>query len=233
MDYDKELDNRVNYANEVLSPLGFKRVCALDPIAPSVAEEFRKAVESAKTERPMQTFLWKHPEILARFLGPGFCWWIKQEVRLGNELRMDFLAVRTESVPLNYTMVELESPDVRWFNPSNNRPAEKMVESIQQIGEWRYWIEQNQDYVQRPKPNGLGLAKLSRYSSNARIVIGRRQAVTDADRERMNALRANGNTFSVNTYDTLIERSRQPAWNVYGQGGNDYCEECSYIVDVF
>lgn len=229
MEYDQELDRRVNYANNILTPLGFKRVCALDPIDPELVGQFRELVENSDTEKPLQKFLWKHPVIFARFLGPGFCWWIKQEVRLGNEVRMDFLAARTESLPLNYTMVELESPTARWFNPSNRRPAEKMVEAIQQVGEWRYWINKLQHYINEPKPYGGGLSHLSSHTVNAQIVIGRRAIVTNADRERVKALMDAGNRFSVNTWDTLIERSRNPAWNIYGQSASDCCEECSYI----
>lgn len=230
-EYDGELDRRVNAAHQILSPIGFKRVCALESIEPSVIARFRSEVEAATNEKPMQKILWEHPQILARFLGPGHCWWIKQEVRLGNELRPDFMAARTESIFLNYRLVELESPTALWFNPSNGKPAEKMVEAVQQVAEWRHWIEKNQDYAQKPKPFGLGLANLTRHYMRSQIVIGRRKSVTDADRERLNAMKSVEAGYTVHTYDSVIERSKRFPVNDYGQEGDDLCVECHYIAD--
>ncbi len=179
----------------------------------------------------MQRFLWEYPQILCRLLGGGYCWWVKQEVWLGQEFRLDFLAARTESLLLNYRLVEIENPAAKWFNPSNGKPATKMVEATQQVGDWHHWISLNQDYAQREKPFGLGLVNLTPLAASSHILIGQRKNVTPSDRQRLNAIRSSGGRYWVNTYDSLIEAAKRVPQNFYGDGDDDICSECQYLLD--
>ncbi|MFJ8107112.1 Shedu anti-phage system protein SduA domain-containing protein [Streptomyces sp. NPDC096132] len=198
----------------------------LDPIDVEVVQKFQEEVQSASNEKPIQEFLWEHPEIMCRFLG-GYCWWIKPEVWLGQEFRLDFLAARTESLLLNYQLVELKSPTSRWFNPSNRNPAAKLVEAEQQVANWNHWLSLNRDYAQRSKPFGLGLVKLDEYMSRSVIVIGQRKNVTAADRQLLTArMVREGKRYGAYTYDSMIEAAGRVPNNFYGDV--DECTECRY-----
>ncbi|AQA12770.1 hypothetical protein BV401_22335 [Streptomyces malaysiensis subsp. malaysiensis] len=188
-------------------------------------------METSPTEKPIQRLLEEYPQILCRLLGAGYCWWIKQEVWLGQEFRLDFLAARTESLTLNYRLVELQSPAAKWINPSNGKPATQMVEATQQVSDWYHWISLNHDYAKREKPFGLGLVNLTPLAATGHIIIGQRKNVTRSDRQRMNAIRSSSGRYWLNTYDSLIEAAKRAPENFYGDGGGDACSECQYLLD--
>lgn len=232
-EYDAELDTRVNQCHQILNPLGFRRVCALDSIAPGVINQFRAEVDAATGKEVLQKYLWEYPQILVRFLGPRYCWWIKQDVRLGKEVRVDFLAARTESHILNYTQVQIESPADRWRNPSDDGLGERLEAARQQVAKLRYLVTGNGEYVRRSRPDGQGLVNLRPHTLSSHILLGRRKSVMDSDREHLNAMTSLEARCKVNTYDSIIAAAGRRPVNDYGQGGDDTCIECCYIVDDF
>lgn len=169
-------------------------------------DSFVRALDRASNERDMQAFLEKAPLLLIQHLGGGHGRWVIPQKRLGAEYVPDFVVGQCDSSGFEWQIVELESPLAKMFTKSGD-PSRALNHAIRQIADWRAWLKRNQDYAARPREhNGLGLVDID-SSARGLIVIGRRDKLDPATKERRRQLSADLR-IDIHTYDWLVSRSQ-------------------------
>ena len=168
-------------------------------------EAYEEELRTATDERPLQKFLQEHPQVLALGLSVQ-CRWIISQTRLSTHYVTDFLTARLDSTGLKWTFIELQSPRERLFT-QKGRPSEHLDEGIRQILDWRTWVDSQGQHARDPKARGgLGLVDITSYSRGL-IVMGRRENVTDLDRQRLKLIMWN-HQIDVRSYDSIAADAR-------------------------
>jgi precorrin-6B methylase 1 len=140
--------------------------------------------------------------------------------RFGNDYISDFVLCSWTSIGLKITLVELEPPGERPFT-KNGKYARRLNEAIGQINDWMAWILENRDYFSRSIATSL-----RRYSGaddhpalrrrqrsefvDAKIIIGRRSHLSEADDKRRQAIfQSTNKTIEITNYDRLLDTHRR------------------------
>jgi hypothetical protein len=166
-------------------------------------ENFRDVLSEAKSERPLQKYLERHPQLLCSHLRSGHGEWVIPQKRLGAEYVPDFVIGCGNSAGKFWQFMELESPCAQLMT-ARGSAAVKLRTAIEQIDSWRGWLEQNLEYARRPPvKKGLGLEDVSPRSA-AVVVIGRRSQ----ESEQYNSLRQryyHQHSIEIISYDRLFD----------------------------
>ncbi|MFI8916151.1 Shedu anti-phage system protein SduA domain-containing protein [Streptomyces sp. NPDC053513] len=209
MDELNEYEQYLVQATQELARNGNKKICEVRdyPTAETISE-FEDILSSAKEEKPLQEFLTRHPEMLVQQLGAG-CRWVIPKPQLGGRLEPDFMVARIDSGGLRWVAIELESPAVdRLFTKGDGTPGEKLREGIQQVKDWRYWIENNlQTARNSPRDGGCGLVGVT-PRIDGMVFIARRRVFREEDQRRRRDIAWN-DRIEVHTYDWLLEEARK------------------------
>ncbi|WP_078860394.1 Shedu anti-phage system protein SduA domain-containing protein [Streptomyces sp. NRRL F-2747] len=224
MDELNEYEQYLAYATQELSRNGNKKICQTqDHPSAEILREFEDVLSSAKEEKPLQEFLTRHPEMLVQQLGAG-CRWVIPKPQLGGKLEPDFMVGRIDSGGLRWVAIELESPAVEsLFTKSNGTPGEKLRQGIQQVKDWRHWIENNlQTARNSPRSGGCGLFGVT-PRIDGMVFIGRREVTREDDQRHRHEI-AWDQRIQVHTYDWLLEEARKLL--PLHRATVEDCEEC-------
>jgi hypothetical protein len=174
-----------------------------DEITDVDVDALTRAINQARSERPIQAFLQRKPALLVRHLGGGHGRWVIPQKRLGAEHVSDFLIGDSHSFGHDWCAVELESPTAKLFNKRGD-PSAALTHALRQIQDWRIWLTKNLDYAMRSRSErGLGLTDIHPRLGGY-IILGRRADSKDEN----NALRRQimrDNDVEIHTYDWLID----------------------------
>jgi len=182
----------------------------------STAEAVRleTTLESAQDERPLQRLLTEVPEILAALVRSTYGTFVVPLPRLGSQYIPDFAIAAADSAGIHWTVVELESPKAA-VATQDGRPAVKLRLGLDQIRDWRDWLENNLNYARNPRDReGLGLTDI-RSDAAALLLVGR----TDVYHSKFNSFRhrlVNEQRITVHTYSWLAEKLRSWKGSVIG-----------------
>jgi hypothetical protein len=142
----------------------------------------RDCLQTATTERAVQSLLEEYPVLLARALGGGHGRWVIPQRKLGAEHVPDFIVGEKSSLGYEWTLVELKGPNRRMFGRDGD-PSKALNHAIRQIMDWRSWLTVNLDYARRSRDsNGLGLYNIDPNPPGL-ILIGRRE-LSEATKDR-------------------------------------------------
>lgn len=193
-----------------LDEAGFQLCCtgrsgAHDATAEDIAE-YELILDAAEDEKPLQRYFTDHPWMLVGELTGG-CRWVIPESRLGSQFRADFLIARLDSRGVRWTLVELESPRARLFT-KDRRPRKELAKGLNQILEWRTWLNDNRSYARRKGRNGLGLIDIDGEACSGLVLIGRGEERTDEDRELLQRHEFR-NGVEIHSYDWVIREAAQ------------------------
>jgi hypothetical protein len=225
MDELNEYDYYLMWATQELALNGNRKICEVrDHPTDELVDEFDSVLRSAKHEEPLQRFFTAHPEMLVQQLGAG-CRWVIPKPQLGGQYEPDFMVARLDSNGLRWVAVELESPTVEGlFTKTNGTPQEKLREGIQQIKDWKYWIESNlQTARNSPRDGGCGLVGVS-PRIDGMVFIGRRSIFRTDDQRRRHDI-AWSDHIQVHSYDWLLEETRKMI--PLHRAAVDDCEQCA------
>jgi len=166
-------------------------------------EAFRKRLSTAANERDLQRFFSKNPMLLARLLGGGHGRWVIPHQRMKVQMMTDFVIGGMSSDRFEWFAVELESPKARSFTRSRD-PGRQLNHAIQQVQDWRAWLQRNLNYAARGREEGgLGLTDIVPRLPGL-ILIGRRSEFLQGSREPRLEMIADLN-INIHTYDWLLE----------------------------
>jgi len=109
-----------------------------------------------------------------------------------------------------YLLVELERPSLALFR-SDGQQREELSHAIDQIVNWRRYIEDNLQTVQRE----LGLIGISANPA-CLVVIGRSSMLDTENRRKLAALESFVPKLKIMTYDDLLANAQATAENILG-----------------
>jgi hypothetical protein len=172
-------------------------------VSRATVAELRQTIELADSERPVQAFLQRHPEVFAATLLRGHTRYVRPQVRLGSEYVPDFLLADMSSMGVHWTLVELESPTACMAIQSGDF-AQEARNALHQITCWRGWLERNAGYARHTEPRGLGLIGIT-ASAPGLIIVGRRGHDACDDEDWLRARTLAERNIQIQTYDWLVD----------------------------
>lgn len=179
-------------------------------------DSFEAALADPREER-VQQFLAQNPGILLDAFGHP--WTVNQcipKLKLGLEFVTDFVIVTGQSYSYDIILVELEPPDARPFT-AGGKYARRANDALGQINDWFSWLEINHAYFLTSVANALdsiyGTSQLGgsfgakrKIFISAKIIIGRRDMLSEEDNGRRTALYAStGKRIEIVPYDRLLD----------------------------
>jgi hypothetical protein len=181
-------------------------------IEDSLYRDFRRVVEGAKNERPIQSFLSLHPKLIAAVLDGHHGHWVLPQKRFGSEHVPDFLIGDSSSIGIRWLAVELESPRAKMFTKAGD-PSASLNHAIRQIQDWRSWIGDNRSYAQRKMSRGgLGLFGI-RARLPAMIFLGRESSLSEAN-ANLRAQMCEDLNVRIHSYEWLIRNAALISGNI-------------------
>ncbi len=162
-------------------------------------------------EREIQNFLKVKPYLFDGMYRHGHGTYVFYEIKFGSQYIADWVIGNGHSGGLLWDLIELECPKSIPFI-QNGHFSDATRKGINQIQDWRNWIQQNIDMVQKSKSqDGLGLVGLNNHAKGT-VVSGRREmyqskpAIQKYNRNRV--LCNSQNHIEIISYETLIEGMR-------------------------
>ena len=166
-------------------------------------ELLRNAVATAEDERPIQDCIRDHPGLLVALISSSLGRFVRPKVSLGGNKIPDFAIAGADSIGVHWTLIELESPRAP-VAKKDGTLADKAREAVQQIEDWREWLQSNLDFARRPRDeNGLALPDV-RPESAGLVLIGRRGDLPAARSEVRRRL-IEQRQITVHSYDWLLD----------------------------
>lgn len=180
---------------------------------PTEIEDFRRVIDGARDERPIQDFLEKRPHILALAF-PVHCCWIFPRPRLGGGKYIpDFLLCDLCSLGYQWALIELESPTAEATNKGGSVSG-ACHHALEQIRDYRRWLRDNALFEK-----GQGFEGLNADCS-AWITIGRRNRErTDIEQQRLADY--GRERIEVASYDRLLVEAREHLLHINSLGARD------------
>jgi hypothetical protein len=172
----------------------------IDATAPSTIQlsGLEATLSTAEDERPLQTFLASSPAILQTLLPSAADAWCFDRPQFGSEFIPDFLLCHRNSLGYNWTLVELESPQMPALIKTG-RPSAKLTEALAQIRDWRRWLRENIAYAR----STLGFRGIHAEIA-AHVLIGRRAHLDTKHIARYQELSLSSGA-NVLSYDRLLD----------------------------
>jgi hypothetical protein len=164
---------------------------------------FEQLLNSGANEEAYQTFLAANPV----FLNPLASQLISKQ-RLGDDFITDFVL---ELLTGDYLAVEIEKPTDPIFTAANDF-SHQFTHAFGQVIDFVEWIEQNIAYAQKKLP---GIS-----SPRGLLVIGRRNALTSQQSDKLRRFNRNSATIEVLTFDDVLSRARSLLHNIRIRASN-------------
>jgi hypothetical protein len=152
-------------------------------------------------EEPIHQFIKNHPQLLC----PAYSrFWSK--LPLGKHVT-DFVFHEAAG---GYLLVELEKPTHSLFR-KDGQPRQQLNHAIDQIMDWRRYIEHNLSTVQRE----LGLEGLSSNPS-CLVVIGRSSSLTEENQQKLTSMENASPSIKIMTYDDVLANAKAVSEHLLG-----------------
>jgi hypothetical protein len=162
--------------------------------------DLERILKDAKDERPLQTYLASTPVLLKALVPMVTDVWCFDRPSFGGELIPDFLLANRLSTGIEWTYVELESPNAKPLNNAG-RPSGMLTIALSQIRDWRIWLRENIAYARMH----LGWEGID-AECNSVVVIGRRSMIPAKHVLKYEAL--SQHNVTVMSYDRLVELTK-------------------------
>lgn len=171
--------------------------------------KIRELISSGTNETGVQDLLKQYPEILGGMYRNGHGTWAFPELSFPKEYRADWLTASGSSGGLMWELIELEDPMEVPFK-QNGHFAKSVRKGIEQIKDWREYIQSNLEIVSKPKSkHGFGLHEL-RPRTMGIVVVGIRDKYSDEESKSKydeNRRRTEEDErIKVISYDSFLER---------------------------
>lgn len=141
---------------------------------------------------------------------------IVSELVLGSEYRADFMiAASRRSYGFVYTLIEIEVPHEPAFT-KNGQPRARLTHALQQIRDWKSWIENNRDQANRIFPSKRNKVTGLQHFEYI-VVIGRRTDETSDFDDKRNQL-AKESGVQIRSFDWFTDnflKKRFSSFNCY------------------
>jgi len=168
-------------------------------------------LENDWKEQDVKGFLKNRAYLFDGLYSHGHGTYVFGEQSLGGTYFADWVIGNCHSGGIFWELIELECPQSKPFLQRGHL-SDAARKGVNQITDWRVWIQQNIDYAQRPSSqNGLGLFDLSHHARGV-VVVGRRVLYERTPgHSKYNQVRKESNAnnrIEIISYDTLLEKMR-------------------------
>jgi len=178
------------------------------------ASEFERILEHKRREE-VHKYLAQNNQILIKAFFPTGTFLCLSKFRFGTDFVSYFLLVKLWSTVTDIVLVEMEPPNVRPFNRYGNY-SKRLNGALQQITEWSAWIRKNRQFfhdsivreAEQVNPSCLDTlrSRIQYDLLHAKIVIGRRAMMTEADNSRRSSLYLDSRCgIEIVPYDRLLD----------------------------
>ena len=151
-------------------------------------------METSSREEEIQNFLKKNPILIQP------CTQIIPKQKLGEDFITDFVLVNMLDQGVIYTLVEIEKPTMKVLTKRGEFSAE-FKHAEKQILDWKIWIQDNSDYLQR---------KLKDFRDPKYLIIGgRSKNLSEDEKRRIRVWNKNQKDTEFLTYDDILERAKE------------------------
>lgn len=165
-------------------------------------------------EEIIQEYLENNKKILiAAFGNPEWSYNIViPKFRFGSDYISDFVILTGQSYSYWINLIELE-PATKAIFTKNGDYAQRLNHAIKQVDEWSYWIKRNESYFKDSLLKVIRKVNSSfdetfdhtrRFIVNKKIVIGRRNMLTEDDNKRR-TIEYEKSGIDISTYDRLVD----------------------------
>lgn len=179
--------------------------------------EFEGALAESR-EEVTQRYLTEHSNILIKAFFPIGTYLCFPKFRFGTEFVSDFVLLQLWSTTTRIVLIELEPPTATPFNKDGSF-GKRLNGAIQQVTSWNAWIRENSAYFQDSLEKRVQQSKLESYSAVStrlkyntilsKIIIGRRNHMTDSDNKQRAALHLESQErIEIIPYDRLLDVAR-------------------------
>jgi hypothetical protein len=176
----------------------------------NAVEELRNLVRIGAKETELQKHLEKFPFILSQQF--SHCNHLVSQFNLGGKYQADFLCLNMPSRNYHWCGIEIES-STKAVITNNLRRSSVLEHALQQIRDWRDYLNANNDFAQRAKSkSGLGL-EYSVYNIPGMVIIGRRihdESILASWNNLRSQIQANDN-IKVMSWDGIIDHAMNRA----------------------
>ena len=162
-------------------------------------------------ETDIQQFLKKRPYLFDGLYPHGHGTYVFYEQSFGGKYIADWVIGNGHSAGIFWDLIELEAPQFIPFKQDGHF-GDAARKGVNQIQDWRTWLTQNNNMVERPKSNsGLGLFGFKCHAHGT-VVGGRRELYqskqgSQAYNQTRETCRVQ-NRIKVISYESLIEKMR-------------------------
>ena len=151
-------------------------------ISEADVEEFRRVVDAARDEKPIQLHLETCPQLLAALL-TGRARYVIPRPNLAGKYVPDFLLADVDSSGIRWILLELETTGTGLALRSENDFDKTVRKGIRQIEDWRLWLKNNLAHARECRANGGAGFPDIEPNSEGLVLAGRRDLQTPAARQ--------------------------------------------------
>ena len=149
------------------------------------SEELLEVIKTARKESDVQDYIkrnkkWFVPlSILKAYdFGHHFSC-VVPEYQLGAEYRLDYLLIGKNSLGYQFVFVEFEDVNVDFKLKTTNSETDKVRKGINQIRDWKRWIEQNNGYFFNSEGIKEFTNNMPLWAFHYCLIVGRRDRMDD------------------------------------------------------
>ena len=173
--------------------------------------ELEQGLSAGWKETQVQAYLKPRPYLFEGLYRDGHGTFVFSEFRLGTEYVADWIVGSGHSGGVTWDLIELECPQSPPLM-NDGHFSEATRKGINQVNDWRNWIEQNAEHAGKPKSShGLGLFDIS-CRAHGIVVVGRRSVYGSMPGRQKYAearkLARYAQNIEIISYETLIKRMR-------------------------
>lgn len=174
------------------------------------AKNFLDIINEAKKENDVQRYIksnqkWFIPlSILKAYdFGHHFSC-VVPEFQLGSQYRLDYLLVGKNSLGYQFVFVEFEDVNVDFRIKTANAETEKVRKGLNQIRDWKRWIDQNRAYFFASEGIKEFANNVPSWGFRYCLVVSRRDRMDEISNQLRGEMQSE-TRVTIMTYDRLVE----------------------------
>jgi Domain of unknown function (DUF4263) len=172
----------------------------------SAAKKLAALVAANDSEMSLQKHIEEHPFLISQQF--THCHHVAPNFSFGGKLVADFMCLDWPSGWPHWVAVEIEAPS-KSVMTKNGRRSSLLEHALQQIRDWREFVKNNLDFVNKPRAkNGLGLEH-AEPNMSGHVYIGRRftDAKSSAKWRTLRNQIADSEGINVYSWDGFVEHA--------------------------
>lgn len=197
--------------------------------ADDLRDEYLALLTENRREQDYQRFMELNTRLIPREFVQNHgiaCSVILRKVTFGSDYKTDFFFLSKSTDDWNAVFIEIEKPSSQFFKEGKNEFGPEFTHALQQIGQWRAWLETNQEAFLK-SINTLRVPPVMRRNPTRNkfvLVFGRRAEYANNEL-RQSLIRAQErDDFKIMTFDSLAEGLEEKGDTMIGVRRNEYID---------